>query len=127
MTTQGSRRHFLQTTAAAGALATIGQPVFAQQAEHSFKWANNIPATHPSTVRIKEAADAIRAGMVRDFRFFVVPRIVGGGLKALPEGADLALSLIEHRIHDDRSTYLHYRAAPAPSAEQAAPLAEQPR
>ncbi len=61
MTTQGSRRHFLQTTAAAGALATIGQPVFAQQAEHSFKWANNIPATHPSTVRIKEAADAIRA------------------------------------------------------------------
>ncbi|MFO1271758.1 MAG: TRAP transporter substrate-binding protein [Rubrivivax sp.] len=63
MTTQGirTRRHFLQTTAAAGALATVGQPLFAQQAELSFKWANNIPATHPSTVRIKEAADAIRA------------------------------------------------------------------
>ena len=57
---RGSRRRFIQTTAAAGALATLGRPVFAQQAEFAFKWANNIPATHPSTIRIREAADAIR-------------------------------------------------------------------
>jgi tripartite ATP-independent transporter DctP family solute receptor len=55
-----SRRSFIQTTAAAGALAAIGQPVFAQQAEFAFKWANNIPATHPSTIRIREAAEAIK-------------------------------------------------------------------
>ena len=56
----GSRRRFIQTTAAAGALASIGRPVFAQQAEFAFKWANNIPATHPSTIRIREAAEAIK-------------------------------------------------------------------
>ncbi len=55
-----SRRGFIQGTAAAGALATIGQPVFAQAAEFSLKWANNIPATHPSSIRVREAADAIR-------------------------------------------------------------------
>ena len=56
-----SRRRFLQTTAAAGAVAAIGRPAYAQQAEFAFKWANNIPATHPSTIRVKEAAEAIKA------------------------------------------------------------------
>ena len=38
------------------------------------------------------AADAIRAGMVRNFHFFVVPKVVGGGLSALPaDGRMLAL------------------------------------
>lgn len=55
------RRQFVQATASAGALATLGAPVFAQNAPLVFKWANNIPATHPSTIRVKEAADAIRA------------------------------------------------------------------
>jgi tripartite ATP-independent transporter DctP family solute receptor len=59
-TNHRSRRSFIQTTAAAGALAAIGRPVFAQQAEFAFKWANNIPATHPSTIRVKEAAEAIK-------------------------------------------------------------------
>ena len=56
-----SRRQFVRATASAGALATLGAPVFAQSAPMVFKWANNIPATHPSNVRVKEAADAIRA------------------------------------------------------------------
>ncbi len=56
----GSRRRFIQTTAAAGALASVGHPVFAQQTEFTYKWANNIPATHPSTIRIREAAEAIK-------------------------------------------------------------------
>lgn len=55
------RRQFVQATASAGALATLGAPVFAQNAPLVFKWANNIPATHPSNIRVKEAADAIRA------------------------------------------------------------------
>jgi TRAP-type transport system periplasmic protein len=55
------RRQFVQATASAGALATLGAPVFAQNAPLVFKWANNIPATHPSSIRVKEAADAIRA------------------------------------------------------------------
>lgn len=56
-----TRRQFVQATASAGALATLGAPVFAQNAPLVFKWANNIPATHPSSIRVKEAADAIRA------------------------------------------------------------------
>ena len=57
---QPSRRRFVQGSAAAGALASLGAPVFAQQAEFAFKWANNIPATHPSTIRIREMADALK-------------------------------------------------------------------
>jgi dihydrofolate reductase len=55
------------------------------------------------------AGPAIRAGMVDDYRFFVVPRVVGGGLRALPDGARLDLRLVEHRIFDNATAYLHYR------------------
>jgi dihydrofolate reductase len=54
------------------------------------------------------AADAIRAGMVDDFRFFVVPKMVGGGLHALPDDVHLDLSLTEHRIFDNGIAYLRY-------------------
>lgn len=54
------------------------------------------------------AADAIRAGLVDEFRFFVVPKMVGGGLRALPDDVHLDLSLAEHRIFDDGIAYLRY-------------------
>ena len=54
------RRVFIQGGAAAGALAAFGQPVFAQNAEFTLKWANNIPITHPSNIRAREAVDAIK-------------------------------------------------------------------
>lgn len=54
------------------------------------------------------AAEAIRAGMVSEFHFFVVPKIVGGGLAALPEGARLDLELVDHRVFGG-TTYCHYR------------------
>ncbi len=57
------------------------------------------------------AAPAIRTGMVEHFRFFVVPRIVGGGLRALPEGASAALELVEQRVFEGGTTLLHYRSA----------------
>jgi len=60
-TTDRNRRIFIQGTAAAGALAAIGRPAFAQAAEFTLKWANNIPVTHPSTIRVREAVDAIKA------------------------------------------------------------------
>ena len=55
-----NRRSFIQATASAGALASIGAPVFAQNAPLAFKWANNIPITHPSNIRVREAVDAIK-------------------------------------------------------------------
>ena len=59
-TTTIARRTFVRGVAGIGALTAIGQPVFAQSAEYTLKWANNIPATHPSTIRIREAAEAIK-------------------------------------------------------------------
>lgn len=56
------------------------------------------------------AAAAIRAGMVTDFRLFVVPRIVGGGLRALPTDARLELELAEQRVFGNGTAYLHYRS-----------------
>ncbi len=54
---QISRRSLL---AAAGASA-IALPTFAQKADFTYKYANNLPVTHPMNVRAKEMADAIRA------------------------------------------------------------------
>lgn len=55
------------------------------------------------------ASEAIRAGSVTNFRFFVVPKVVGGGLAALPAGAPLDLDLVEHRVFGNGTAYLHYR------------------
>ncbi|MEP7297931.1 MAG: TRAP transporter substrate-binding protein [Burkholderiales bacterium] len=55
-----ARRQFVQGIAAGSALAATSQPLFAQSAPITLKWANNIPVTHPSTIRAKEAADNIR-------------------------------------------------------------------
>ena len=60
MTLATSRRRFVQASASAGALASIGTPLFAQSSTLTFKWANNIPVTHPSNIRVREAADAIK-------------------------------------------------------------------
>ena len=54
------------------------------------------------------AAPAISAGLVDEFRFFVVPKIVGGGLRALPDGVRLDLTLVEHLIFDDGTALLRY-------------------
>ncbi|WP_280194829.1 dihydrofolate reductase family protein [Nocardia farcinica] len=56
------------------------------------------------------AAEAIRAGLVEEFRFFVVPKLVGGGVRALPDGVHLDVTLVEHRIFDNGMAYLRYRA-----------------
>jgi dihydrofolate reductase len=54
------------------------------------------------------AAAAIRAGLVDEFQFFVVPKAVGGGLRALPGDVRLNLSLAGHRIFDDGTAHLRY-------------------
>jgi tripartite ATP-independent transporter DctP family solute receptor len=56
------RRRFVQAVGGTAALAAVSiRPAFGQAAEFQLKWANNIPATHPSTVRVKEAAEKIKA------------------------------------------------------------------
>src|ERR1700742_5302118 len=52
-----NRRHILAAGATAAAL-----PAWAQgKAEFTYKYANNLPVSHPMNARAKEMADAIRA------------------------------------------------------------------
>ena len=55
------------------------------------------------------AAEAIRAGMIEEFHFFVVPMMVGGGLRALPDGVRLGLRLVEHRTFANGVVHVRYR------------------
>ena len=56
------------------------------------------------------AAHAIRAGIVDDFHRFVIPVMVGGGKRSLPDGARLELELVTERRFPNGMVYLHHRA-----------------
>ena len=55
------------------------------------------------------AAEAMRAGLVDEFHLVVVPVIVGGGNRALPDGVLLALELVDERRFAGGALHLHYR------------------
>jgi TRAP-type transport system periplasmic protein len=55
-----NRRAFVGVAGAAAGAALMNQPVFAQSGTITLKWANNIPITHPSNVRAREAVAAIK-------------------------------------------------------------------
>jgi tripartite ATP-independent transporter DctP family solute receptor len=59
-----TRRTFIAgASASALALPALSLPgrAFAQKAEFTYKYANNLPVTHPMNVRAKEMADAVKA------------------------------------------------------------------
>jgi TRAP-type transport system periplasmic protein len=57
-----SRRKLIQGSAVVAAAAAAPLPLaFAQSAEFTYKYAHNVPVTHPMHIRAKAAADAIRA------------------------------------------------------------------
>src|SRR6195952_5165779 len=57
-----SRRTLLKTSAASAVMGSVGAPFVAraQQAEFTYKYANNAPDTHPMNVRAREMAAAIK-------------------------------------------------------------------
>jgi len=55
------------------------------------------------------AAPALRAGLVDELHLFVVPQVVGGGLRALPDGARLTFTLADERRFENGTVYLRYR------------------
>ncbi|WP_458761011.1 TRAP transporter substrate-binding protein [Afipia sp. TerB] len=57
-----SRRTLLKASAAATVMGSIGAPLVAraQQAEFVYKYANNLPDTHPMNVRAREMSAAIK-------------------------------------------------------------------
>jgi len=56
-----SRRDVLRSAAAVAVSAVPIRSAFAQKAEFTYKYANNLPLTHPMNMRAKEMTDAIRA------------------------------------------------------------------
>ena len=57
------------------------------------------------------AAQAIAAGLVDEYQLFVVPAVVGGGTRALPDQVRLNLALAEERRFSSGTVYLCYRPA----------------
>jgi dihydrofolate reductase len=55
------------------------------------------------------AAQAIRAGLVDEFQFFVTPVIVGGGTPALPSGVRASLDLVGEGRFASGVVYQRYR------------------
>ncbi len=55
------------------------------------------------------AAQAIRAGLVDEYRLFVTTSVVGGGTRFFPDGVRLDLQLVEERAFDSGLVYARYR------------------
>lgn len=70
-----SRRRLLKLSAVTAVTGTIGFPAIsrAQKAEFTYKYANNLPDTHPLNVRAREMAEAIRKDTNGRFDLQVFP------------------------------------------------------
>ncbi len=55
------------------------------------------------------AAQAIAAGLVDEYQLFVVPVVVGGGTRFLPDGIRLDLQLVDQRRFDNGTVFVSYR------------------
>jgi dihydrofolate reductase len=55
------------------------------------------------------AAQAIEAGLVDEYHLFLVPVVVGGGKRALPDDVRVQLELLEERRFGNGTMYVHYR------------------
>lgn len=55
------------------------------------------------------AAQALEAGLVTEFQFFIVPFVVGGGKRLLPYGVFLPMELLDQRRFHNGTVYLRYR------------------
>ena len=58
------------------------------------------------------AAQAFAAGLVDELRLFVGPVVIGGGTRALPDGARADLELLDERRFTNGVVYLTYRVTP---------------
>lgn len=55
------------------------------------------------------AAQAIRSGLVDEYHLFVVPVILGGGIRILPSGVNVKLDLLDQRRFSGGWVYLRYQ------------------
>jgi dihydrofolate reductase len=55
------------------------------------------------------AAQAIEASLVDEYQLFLVPVIVGGGKRSLPDNVRVNLELLDERRFRNGTVYVHYR------------------
>ena len=58
------------------------------------------------------ASQAFAAGLIDECHLFVMPVIVGGGKRALPDGIRMDLDLVSARRFAAGAVHLHYRTSP---------------
>jgi dihydrofolate reductase len=56
------------------------------------------------------AAHALHAGIVDEIQLFLVPAVVGGGTRALPDGLRVDLELLDQRRFAGGAVYLRYQS-----------------
>ena len=61
------------------------------------------------------AGQALAAGLVDECHLFLAPLTLGGGTKALPDGVQLQLELLDERRFASGVVHLHYGVAPEAS------------
>ena len=54
------------------------------------------------------AAQAIKAGLVDEYHFFITPVVVGGGTRSLPDDVRMNLELVDKRRFGNGTVHLHY-------------------
>ena len=59
------------------------------------------------------AAQALQAGLVDESHFFLIPILIGGGTRALPDHVRVKLELLGERRFGNGMVHLHYRIMPA--------------
>lgn len=77
-----NRRGFLKGAAIAAAGAAVGGPWLSNKAfaaEHTLKYANNLPLTHPMNIRAKQAAERIKKETNGQVEIQIYPNNVLGG------------------------------------------------
>ena len=57
------------------------------------------------------AGQALAAGLVDECHLFLVPVLMGGGTRALPDGLRLQMELLDERRFGSGVVHLHYRVA----------------
>ncbi len=57
------------------------------------------------------ASQAIRAGLLDEYHVFVVPIVVGGGKRSLPDDVRIELELLDERRFGNGMVYLRYRVS----------------
>jgi dihydrofolate reductase len=55
------------------------------------------------------AGQAIKTGLVDEYQLFLVPVLVGGGKRALPDDVSVELEPLDHKRFDSGVVYLQYR------------------